>query len=98
MRDFYLTVNGPDLIDSLDLRAESSMNTKDLSIDDSSNGKVVKNFCAIFPRVRVTVLSVDLIIESIDGCDLSRLMIATKKSDPFWVFDLEAEQVFECFH
>lgn len=69
-----------------------------LTINDGSNGKVVEDFSAVLPGIRVTVLSVDLVIESINSCDLSGLVIATEQSDPFWVLHLETEEVFEGLH
>ena len=71
MRHFNSSVNSSNLVDSLDLGAETSVHTEDFSINDGSNGKVVKDLSAVFPRIGVTVLSIDLIIKTIDGCDLS---------------------------
>ena len=71
MRHLYSSIDGSNLIDSLDLRTKSSMHTKNFAINDNSDGQVVKNFSTIFPRIRISVLSIDLIIKSIDCCDLS---------------------------
>ena len=71
MRHLYSSVNGSDLIDSLDLRAQTSVNAENFTIDDSSNRQVIEYFSAVFPRVGITVLTVDFIIETINCGDLS---------------------------
>lgn len=98
MRHFNSSVNSSNLVDSLDLGAETSVHTEDFSINDGSNGKVVKDLSAVFPRIGVTVLSIDLIIKTIDGCDLSGLVIASEESDPVWILDLQTQQILECFN
>ena len=65
MRNFDSSIDGSDLIDGFDFGAESTMNAKDFSIDDGSDGEVVEDFSAILPRVRITIFSVDFIIETI---------------------------------
>ena len=71
MRHLNSSVNSSNLINSLDLRAESSMHTENFAINDSSNGKVVKDLSTVLPRIRVTVFSIDLVVKTIDSCDLS---------------------------
>ena len=71
MRHFDSSVNGPNLINGLDLGAETSVHAEDLAINDGSNREVVEDLSAVFPRIGVTVLPIDLIVKTIDGCDLS---------------------------
>ena len=71
MRNLNSSVNGSNLINGLDLGAETTMNTKDFAIDDGSDGQVVENFGTVFPGVGVSILTIDLVIESINCCDLS---------------------------
>ena len=73
------------------------MNTENLSFDHSTDTEVVEDLSAVLPGIGVAVLSVDLIIESIDGGDLSRFVVASEQGDSFWVLDLQTEQVFEGF-
>jgi hypothetical protein len=68
-----------------------------LTVDDSADGEVVEDLGAVLPGVGVAVLSVDLIVEAVDGGDLSRFVVASEEGDSFGVFDLEAEEVFEGF-
>jgi hypothetical protein len=69
------SVDCSNLIDSLDLGTKTTVDAEDFAIDDSSNGQIVEHLGAIFPGVRISVLSVDLIIKSIDSCDLPGLKI-----------------------
>lgn len=65
------SIDGPYLVDCFDLRTQSSMDAEDLPVDDCANGEIIKDFSAVFPRIRVAVLPVDFIIESIDCGNLS---------------------------
>ena len=71
MRHLYSSVDGSDLIDSLDLGAQTAVNAENFTVDDSSDRQVIEYFGAVFPRVGITVLTVDLIIEAINCGDLS---------------------------
>jgi hypothetical protein len=72
MRDFYLPVDSPNLIDGFDFGTESAMDTENFSIDDGSNREVIKDFSTIFPWIRISIFSINFIIESIDCGDLSK--------------------------
>lgn len=71
MWDFNFSIDGSDLVNGFDFRAETSVDAESFSVDDGSDWKVVKDFSAVLPRVGVTVFSVDFVIESVDGGDLS---------------------------
>ena len=73
------------------------MNAENLALNYSTNAEIVEDLSAVLPGIGVAVLSVDLIIESIDGGDLSRFVVASEQGDSFWVLDLQTEQVFEGF-
>jgi hypothetical protein len=66
-----LSINGSNLVNGLNLWAETSVDTECFSINDGTDWQVVKDFCAVFPWIRVSIFSVDFIIEAIDSCDLS---------------------------
>jgi hypothetical protein len=97
MRNFHSSVNKSDLVDCLDFRGESSMDAEDLAFNDGTDAEVVENFSAVLPRVSVSVLSNSFVIEAVYGCDLSGLVVTSKKSDVSWVLELEAEEELECF-
>lgn len=65
------------------------------TIDDGADGQVVEDLSAILPGIGVAILSVDLIVEAVDGGDLAGLVVAAEESDAFGVLDLEAEEVLE---
>jgi hypothetical protein len=71
MRDLDSAVDGPDLVDGLDLGAEASMHTENLAVDDCANGQIVKDLSAVFPGVRIAVLPVDFIVEAINSGNLA---------------------------
>lgn len=62
-----------------------------------SQVQIVEHFHAILPRIRVAILLHALFIESIDLCDLARLMISSQKGDTIWVPCLQAKQQLERF-
>lgn len=71
--DFDLSIDGSDLVDGLDFRAETSVDTECFSVDDCSEREVVEDFSTVFPGVGVSVFSVDFVIETIDSGNLSAL-------------------------
>ncbi len=65
------------------------MNAEDFIVDDSSETEVVENFGTISPDVERSILSEAFVIESIDLCNLSGLVITSDKSDSVRVSHLE---------
>ena len=98
MRDLHSSVDESDLVDRFNFRGETTMNTENFAIDNSSDAEVVEDFSAVFPGIGVSVLSNGLIVEAIDGGDLSGLVITSKERDVTWVFHFEAEEELECFY
>jgi hypothetical protein len=81
MRNLLSTSNDTDLINGTDLRAQTTMNTEDLSINDSGEDKEIKNLAARLPDRCVTVLLLALLIETIDLSDLAGFMVASNEGD-----------------
>lgn len=71
MGNLDFSIDGSDLVNSFYFRAQTSVDAESLSVDDGSDGEVVKDFSAVFPRIGITVFSVDFVVESVDGGDLS---------------------------
>ena len=69
------------------------MNTEDLIVDHSCQRQVVENFCAVAPDIYRAILSEAFIIETVNLCDLSALMITSDKRDPFRVSHLKKLRV-----
>ena len=74
------------------------MDTENLAFNNSTNSKVIENLSAIFPWVGISVLSDGLIIESVDGGDLSSLVVASKKTNVGGVLKFEAKEQLEGFY
>ena len=90
MRDLYFSINGSNLIDRFDFRTETSVDAEDFVVDDCSKRKIVKNFSAILPGIGVSILLVDLIIETVDSSDLSGFVVPSQESDSVRMLDFEA--------
>ena len=69
------------------------MNTEDLIVDHSCQRQVVENFCAVAPNIYRAIFSEAFIIETVNLCDLSALMISSDKRDPLWVSHLKKSRV-----
>jgi len=79
--DLLSACNHSDLVNSSDLRTESTMNTQDLSIHDSGKYKEVKNLAAGFPDRSIAIFCLTLLIEAVNLSDLSGFVIATDQGD-----------------
>ena len=53
-----------------------------LTIDERRQRQVVKEIGEILPDVGVAVLAQTLVIEAVDLCDLTTLMVTTQDCDP----------------
>lgn len=71
VRNFLSPVDGANLIDCSDIGGEASVNTEHFSIDHSSDVEAIKDLCAVFPGICTSVLSLALVIKSINLGDLS---------------------------
>ena len=54
------------------------MEAEDLVLDDRCQGQVIKEFCKLFPDIRVSVPSQALIIKTIYLRDLSALVVTSE--------------------
>jgi len=95
MWNFHSSIDKSNLVNCLDFWWQSSVNTENLALNDSADSKVIEDLGTVFPWVSVSVLSNCLVIETIDSCDLSGLMVSSKQGDVCWVLHLEAQQELE---
>ena len=98
MGDFHSSLDESNLVDGLDVWGESTMDAENLAFNNSTNSKVIENLSAIFPWVGISVLSDGLIIESVDGGDLSSLVVASQKSNVGGVLKFETKEQLESFY
>ena len=74
------------------------MHTEDAIVNNRSQGKVVEDVSAVSPHIHTAILPQTLVIETINLCDLSALMITSDEHDSFWVANFEGQQQKECLH
>ena len=74
------------------------MDAEDFTFNNCTYSQVIEYFCAILPWVSISIFADGLIVEAVNRCDLSCLVITTEKSDVTWPFQLEAEKQLECFN
>ena len=60
-----------------------------MTFNKSSDAKIVEYLRAVFPWIGITILSNGLIIETVNGRDLSRLMVSSQQCDMLWVPHLQ---------
>jgi hypothetical protein len=74
------------------------MHTEYFIVDNCCKGKVVENVGAVPPDIDGTVFPQTFVVEAINLCDLSALMISSDKSDALGVSHLEGKQEEESLH
>lgn len=72
------------------------MDAENFALDNGSDAEIVEDFGAVLPWVGVAVLSDGLVVEAVDGGDLTSLVIASQQGNVGWVLHLETEQQLEC--
>ena len=92
MGDFHLAVDGPHLVEGLDLGREAAVDAEDLSGDQGSQGQVVEGIVEVLPGGGAAVLLDDLVVEAVDSSDLPGLVVAPEQDDVLGVLDLVAEE------
>lgn len=92
VRSLLHSIELSDLIEGINTWGESTMEAEDLVLDDSCEWEVIKELCELFPYVSVTVLSQAFIIEAINLCDLSALVVTSKDSESIFKADLEGNE------
>jgi len=75
------SVQGADMIQRVNTGTESTVETEDLTVHQSSEGQVVKQVGEVLPHVGIAVLPQALVIKPVNLSDLSRLVIASKNCD-----------------
>jgi len=85
VRDLLGTGNDTNLIKSTNLWAETTVNAKDSSVNNSRKNEEVKDLAASLPDGSIAVLLLALLVEAINLSNLAGLVVAADKSDAIWV-------------
>ena len=88
---FNLSIDLPYLLESIEVWRQSSMQTENLILHNSRKGKEIEEISVIFPDVCISVFPEALVIEAIDLCNLSALVIASKNRNSILKADFEAD-------
>jgi len=74
------------------------MDAENLAFYHSCDAQVIKDLCAVLPRVRISILPDRLIIEPIDSCGLSALMVPSQQGNVSRILQFEAKEELESLH
>lgn len=92
MGDFLDTVKRSNVVESVDRRAQPTVQTEDLVFNESSEGKVVEEVGEVFPHVGVAVFPKALVVETVHLGDLAGFVVATKDGNTLGVANLQTDQ------
>lgn len=76
----------------VDGRTESTMDTEDLVVNDSSKWQVIEDVCAISPNIEWPIFPETFVVEPINLGDLSAFMVASDKRDEIGISDLVSKE------
>jgi len=86
--DFLFAIQSADLVHRVDGRRQPTVYTKDSALDESGDGKVVKNFSAVAPNVDRAILAQTLVVKPVHLRNLPTFVVSSDESDSVWVSDL----------
>jgi hypothetical protein len=89
---FLYAVECSDVIEGVNARRQTTVQTEDLVVDQGSEGEVVEQVGEVFPDVRIAILSKTLVVEAIDLGNLARLVVSTKNGDALGVSNFEGDK------
>ena len=97
VRDFPESIDDFYLVDAMYAWAQSSVYTKNLVVDDHTEGKKVEHVGEIVPDVGVAVLAIALGIETVRLGDAPRFMVAPDEMDALRISKLKADKKRDSF-
>ena len=97
VRHFLNPVQTSNIIQCIDTRAQTSVQAKDLVVNQSGEGKVVEEISEEFPDIGVAVLAQTLVVEAVNLGDLARFMVAAQDGDAGRVADFERDEESDGF-
>ena len=70
MWNFLVSVDETDMVEGSDVRRQTAVDAKDLSVNESGNGQKVEHTTAVLPRVGVAVFCLALVVKPVHLGDL----------------------------
>lgn len=92
MGHFLDTVELPDLVEGVDARRKTAMQTENLLFDDGRKRKIVEELSELLPDLGISVLAQALIVEAVHLSDLATLVIAAQDGQSLREPDLEGDE------
>jgi hypothetical protein len=96
MRHFNLSIKLTNVVESIKIGRETSVQTENLVFNHCRQRKQVEKVCVVFPYIRITILSQTFIVKTINLRNLPRLMVSPQNSDPVFKSDFQSDQQSNC--
>lgn len=92
MGHFLDTVQGSDVVEGVNGRAQPAVQTEDLVFNEGSEGEVVEEVSEVLPHVGVAVFAEALVVEAVHLGDLAGFVVTAEDGNTLRVADLQADQ------
>ena len=89
---FLDAVKRPDVIEGVNARRETTVETENLVVDQGGEGEVIEQIREVFPDICVSVLAKAFVVEAVHLGDLSRLVVSTENGDALGVSNLKSNK------
>ena len=92
VRHFNLSIDCSDLVECVQVGREATVKAENLVLDHRSKRQQIEQIGIVLPDVGIAVFTEALIIETVDLCNLARLVISTEDSDAVLEANLERHE------
>lgn len=95
MWHFLYPVQRPNVVQRVDTWRKTAMKTEDLVVDEGGKRQIIEKICEALPDVGIAILSKTFIIEAVNLCNLTRLVVAAEDCDTLWIPNFQSHK--ECY-